>query len=130
MMVVALQLFYLCCMLNRKIRGESVLFNSLTFIVFFTIVLILHQMPFSWRIKKLFFLSGDYFEYHLQLQGFRTPEWSHLHSDDAPVYTANLVPILDQKLKAAGKLGIIKQPCIKPSVIARSLRRGNLMTLS
>lgn len=51
---------------------------------------------------------GVHFEDHPELQGFRTPEWSHLHSDDAPVYTANLVPILDAKLKAAGKSGIIK----------------------
>ncbi len=51
---------------------------------------------------------GVHFEDHPQLQGFRTPEWSHLHSDDAPIYTSALVPILDRKLKAVGKPGIIK----------------------
>ncbi len=52
---------------------------------------------------------GVHFEDHPELQGFRTPEWSHLHSDDAPVYTSELVPILDQKLKEVGKPGIIDE---------------------
>lgn len=39
------------------------LFNSLTFIVFFVIVLGLHYMPFSWRIKKSNLLIASYLFY-------------------------------------------------------------------
>lgn len=38
-------------------------FNSLTFILFFTIVLILHNLPFSWRIKKFNLLIASYIFY-------------------------------------------------------------------
>jgi len=40
-----------------------VLFNSLTFIVFFAIVLALHYAPFSWRVKKLNLLIASYLFY-------------------------------------------------------------------
>ena len=39
------------------------LFNSLTFIVFFGIVLLLHYMPFSWRSKKINLLIASYLFY-------------------------------------------------------------------
>ena len=39
------------------------LFNSLTFIVFFIIVLGLHYIPFSWRIKKSNLLIASYLFY-------------------------------------------------------------------
>lgn len=39
------------------------LFNSLTFIVFFAIVLALHNMPFSWRTKKFNLLVASYLFY-------------------------------------------------------------------
>ena len=39
------------------------LFNSLTFIVFFAIVLLLHYMPFSWRNKKINLLVASYLFY-------------------------------------------------------------------
>ena len=39
------------------------LFNSLTFIVFFAIVLLLHYMPFSWRAKKTNLLIASYLFY-------------------------------------------------------------------
>jgi alginate O-acetyltransferase complex protein AlgI len=39
------------------------LFNSLTFIVFFAIVLLLHYAPFSWRIKKTNLLLASYLFY-------------------------------------------------------------------
>lgn len=39
------------------------LFNSLTFIVFFAIVLALHNAPFSWRTKKTNLLLGSYIFY-------------------------------------------------------------------
>jgi alginate O-acetyltransferase complex protein AlgI len=39
------------------------LFNSLTFIVFFAIVLLLHNLPFSWRTKKTNLLIASYLFY-------------------------------------------------------------------
>ena len=39
------------------------LFNSLTFIVFFCVVLALHYAPFSWRIKKTNLLIASYLFY-------------------------------------------------------------------
>jgi alginate O-acetyltransferase complex protein AlgI len=38
-------------------------FNSWTFIVFFLIVLALHQVPFSWRVKKFNLLIASYIFY-------------------------------------------------------------------
>jgi len=40
-----------------------VLFNSLTFVVFFIVILLLHNAPFSWRIKKTNLLIGSYIFY-------------------------------------------------------------------
>ena len=39
------------------------LFNSLTFVVFFSIVLTLHYLPFSWRQKKINLLIASYLFY-------------------------------------------------------------------
>ena len=39
------------------------LFNSLTFVIFFIVVLLLHNMPFSWRVKKTNLLIGSYLFY-------------------------------------------------------------------
>ncbi|MCZ6867942.1 MAG: MBOAT family protein [Gammaproteobacteria bacterium] len=39
------------------------LFNSLTFIVFFAVVLALHNLPFSWRVKKTNLLLASYLFY-------------------------------------------------------------------
>src|ERR1051325_2013880 len=38
-------------------------FNSYTFVVFFIIVLILHNLPFSWRQKKIHLLLASYIFY-------------------------------------------------------------------
>jgi D-alanyl-lipoteichoic acid acyltransferase DltB (MBOAT superfamily) len=38
-------------------------FNSLTFIVFFAVVLLLHALPFSWRTKKFNLLVASYLFY-------------------------------------------------------------------
>jgi D-alanyl-lipoteichoic acid acyltransferase DltB (MBOAT superfamily) len=40
-----------------------VLFNSLTFVIFFIVVLLLHNAPFSWRVKKTNLLIGSYIFY-------------------------------------------------------------------
>src|SRR5580658_804123 len=39
------------------------IFNSLVFVVFFAIVLILHSLPFSWRVKKINLLIASYIFY-------------------------------------------------------------------
>ncbi|MGI9265223.1 MAG: MBOAT family O-acyltransferase [Gammaproteobacteria bacterium] len=39
------------------------LFNSLTFVVFFALVLTLHNLPFSWRVKKSNLLLASYLFY-------------------------------------------------------------------
>ena len=39
------------------------LFNSLTFVVFFTAILLLHNAQFSWRVKKSNLLIGSYIFY-------------------------------------------------------------------
>src|SRR6266496_4948257 len=39
------------------------LFNSYTFIAFFTVMLILHNLPFPWKIKKINLLIASYIFY-------------------------------------------------------------------
>ncbi len=39
------------------------IFNSLTFIVFFIIIMILHNLPFSWKTKKINLLLASYIFY-------------------------------------------------------------------
>ena len=39
------------------------IFNSLIFVVFFSIVPVLHAMPFSWRTKKSHLLIASYIFY-------------------------------------------------------------------
>src|SRR5690348_12616223 len=39
------------------------IFNSLTFVVFFAVVLALHNAPFSWRQKKINLLLASYIFY-------------------------------------------------------------------
>ena len=38
-------------------------FNSYTFIAFFIIILILHNLPFSWKVKKINLLLASYIFY-------------------------------------------------------------------
>ena len=38
-------------------------FNSLTFVVFFALVLVLHALPFTWRVKKVNLLLASYVFY-------------------------------------------------------------------
>jgi hypothetical protein len=70
----------------------------------------LHPRAEYWdRLLKDTESVGVHFEDHAELQGFRIPEWSHLHSEDAPKFTAALTAIVNQKLINEGKKGIIKQ---------------------
>src|SRR5215216_7077448 len=39
------------------------LFNSYSFMVFFVIMLVLHYMPFSWKVKKIILLLASYIFY-------------------------------------------------------------------
>ncbi len=39
------------------------LFNSITFVLFFSLVLLLHSLPFSWKIKKFNLLVASYLFY-------------------------------------------------------------------
>jgi alginate O-acetyltransferase complex protein AlgI len=39
------------------------LFNSYTFVVFFIVILILHSLPFSWKVKKINLLLASYIFY-------------------------------------------------------------------
>ncbi len=39
------------------------IFNSLAFLAFFAIVLVLHAMPFSWRVRKINLLVASYLFY-------------------------------------------------------------------
>lgn len=50
---------------DRGPNGEAagLLFNSLTFMVFFVVVLALHNAPFSWRAKKINLLVASYLFY-------------------------------------------------------------------
>jgi len=43
--------------------GLAVLFNSLTFVVFFAVVLALHALPLPWRAKKMNLLLASYIFY-------------------------------------------------------------------
>jgi alginate O-acetyltransferase complex protein AlgI len=43
--------------------GLVVLFNSLTFAVFFAVVLVLHNLPLSWTVRKLNLLIASYLFY-------------------------------------------------------------------
>src|SRR6476620_11564342 len=38
-------------------------FNSYTFVVFFILILILHNLPFSWKAKKINLLMASYIFY-------------------------------------------------------------------
>jgi hypothetical protein len=38
---------------KHRIRGSRVVFNSLTFVVFFALVLLLHRLPLPWTAKKV-----------------------------------------------------------------------------
>lgn len=49
---------------NRPvIRGDAMVFNSLTFMLFFAAVLLLHAMPFGWKTKKVNLLLASYLFY-------------------------------------------------------------------
>ena len=39
------------------------LFNSYSFIIFFIIMLVMHNLPFSWKVKKIHLLIASYIFY-------------------------------------------------------------------
>jgi D-alanyl-lipoteichoic acid acyltransferase DltB (MBOAT superfamily) len=48
---------------NRRIGERCVVFNSLTFALFFATILLLHNLPLPWSIKKFNLLVGSYLFY-------------------------------------------------------------------
>jgi alginate O-acetyltransferase complex protein AlgI len=44
-------------------KSAALVFNSLTFVVFFTLVLLMHRLPFSWTTKKTNLLVASYVFY-------------------------------------------------------------------
>ena len=47
----------------RESGGRRVVFNSLTFVVFFACVLALHALPLRWTTKKINLLIASYLFY-------------------------------------------------------------------
>ena len=62
-------------------------FNSLTFVVFFACVLVLHAMPFSWLTKKRNLLIASYLFYSFAGGGIKP----HV---DTEVFSVNLMLML------------------------------------
>ncbi|HXV73249.1 MAG TPA: hypothetical protein VD713_00825, partial [Sphingomonadales bacterium] len=52
---------------------------------------------------------GVHFEDQPETNGYSVPEWSHLRKDEAIDFTAHVIRLLDEKLKAEGKPGIIRK---------------------
>lgn len=52
---------------------------------------------------------GVHFEDDPAMMGYTVPEWSHLKKSEAIDFTSHVIQILDEKLKARGKPGIIKE---------------------
>jgi alginate O-acetyltransferase complex protein AlgI len=44
-------------------KGTHMIFNSLIFVIFFAVVLLLHSMPLPWRAKKINLLIASYIFY-------------------------------------------------------------------
>jgi hypothetical protein len=85
------------------------LFDSLTFVVFFVVVVTTYWSIRSWQARKNFLVVASYIFYgawnppfaallHYQdfseLAGFNCPEWSHLTAGDSVEFTKRLVPHL------------------------------------
>ena len=45
------------------VRGLSLVFNTLTFVVFFAIVVALHALPLAWKTRKVNLLIASYVFY-------------------------------------------------------------------
>src|SRR5262245_61284650 len=76
-------------------------FNSLTFVVFFACVLVLHSLPLSWTTKKINLLIASYLFYAAWnppfVQGYYLPEWSHMPLADGERFTAALYGIVTRE---------------------------------
>ncbi len=88
------------------------IFNSLTFIVFFAIVLALHSLPFSWTVKKTNLLIASYIFYAAWSPPFVVLLWITTLVD---FFVAKLIFRTEQKSKRrllflislAGNLGLL-----------------------
>ena len=68
-------------------------FNSYTFIVFFAIILVLHNLPFSWTVKKVNLLLASYLFYALWNPPFILLLWLSTVVD---FYMARLIAVEQQ----------------------------------
>ena len=88
------------------------LFNSLTFVVFFAVVLALHALPFSWKVKKTNLLIASYIFYGAWNPPFVVLLWistvldwyvaKWIHREERPARRRWLL-----LLSIAGNLGIL-----------------------
>lgn len=52
-----------CKFSSTSLVCEIMVFNSYTFVAFFILILILHNLPFSWKVKKINLLLASYIFY-------------------------------------------------------------------
>lgn len=71
-------------------------FNSFTFIVFFAVILLLHNLPFSWKTKKVNLLLGSYLFYALWNPPFILLLWLSTVVD---YYMARLIAVEQRQLR-------------------------------
>ncbi len=79
------------------------LFNSLTFVVFFALVLCLHNLPFPWRAKKINLLLASYFFYAVWNPPFVVLLWISTLVD---WYVARALHVAQGKGRRRGLLAI------------------------
>ncbi|NIJ54474.1 MBOAT family O-acyltransferase [Dyadobacter arcticus] len=69
-------------------------FNSYTFILFFVLLLVLHNLPFSWKTKKINLLGASYLFYALWNPPFILLLWLSTVVD---FYMARLISVTEEK---------------------------------
>ncbi|CAN5245362.1 MBOAT family protein [soil metagenome] len=71
-------------------------FNSYTFIVFFALILVLHNLPFSWKVKKINLLLASYLFYALWNPPFILLLWLSTVVD---FYMARLISVEQRHMR-------------------------------
>jgi alginate O-acetyltransferase complex protein AlgI len=86
-----------------------VVFNSLTFLVFFAVVLVLHRLPFPWTAKKLNLLVASYVFYAAWNPPFVLLLWASTVADwfiARGIYAARDAPRSRRRLWLLGSLAV------------------------
>jgi alginate O-acetyltransferase complex protein AlgI len=86
-----------------------VVFNSLTFLVFFAVVLVLHRLPFPWTAKKLNLLVASYVFYAAWNPPFVLLLWASTVADwfiARGIYAARDAPRARRRLWLLGSLAV------------------------